>query len=131
MKYTLWIMQVILAVMFMGAGVSGLITPYDTLVATAGMGWAEMFPPIFIKIISILEILGAVGVILPSLTGIYPMLTPLAAQGLFFIMVGAFGTHVIRGEWSSLFQPLLLALMAVAVTYGRWKLLPVPPRGRS
>lgn len=72
----------------------------------------------------VVEILGALGVILPRLTGILPVLTPLAAAGLALIMAIAISFHVRRKESSAIGLTALLFLMAAFVAYGRWFLVP-------
>ena len=85
------------------------------------MGWVEDFSQGQIRVIGILEVLGALGLVLPMLTGILPILTPLAALGLVFIMLGAFSTHMRRKEIVPMgVMNLMLMAMAAFVAYGRF-----------
>jgi hypothetical protein len=75
--------------------------------------------------IGILEVLGAVGLILPALTDILPILTPLVAVGLTLTMVGAAITHFRRGEYPNITMNLVLMALALFIAYGRFVLLPL------
>ncbi|MFT4258895.1 DoxX family protein [Microbacterium sp.] len=111
MLIALWIVGGLLAIAMLGAGVMKLVTP-KTALAEKGMAWTEDFSAGAIKAIAALEVLGALGLILPLLTGIAPILTPLAGTGLAIIMIGAIVVHVRRKE---AFAPaLVLALLAAA-----------------
>jgi hypothetical protein len=81
------------------------------------------------RFIGVAEAAGAVGVILPALTRVLPWLTPLAALGLFTIMVLATGFHKVRGEYFALPATIGLGLVALFVVWGRFKAAPVLPRG--
>ena len=72
-----------------------------------------------------LEILGAIGLILPAVTGILPWLTPVAATGLALTMVGAMITHGRRGEYSGIGVNLVLSVLALFVVYGRFVIVPI------
>lgn len=93
-----WILSGLLASGFLFVGVSKLITPYDKLRQNPQMAWVNDFSSNAVKGIGVLEILGALGVILPWALDIAPVLTPLAAVGLALLMVGAAMTHRRRGE---------------------------------
>lgn len=115
MLVVLWIVNVLLALGFLGAGGMKLITPKEKLV-TSGMAWAENFAPASIKLIAAAEIIGAAGLIAPLATGIAPLLTPLAAVGLFMISIGAVVTHARRKESFAPSAVLgVLALVSVVV----------------
>lgn len=111
MTIALWILNIVLALVFLGAGVMHAFRPVDKLVES-GMGWAGDMAPGLVKTIGILEILGAVGLIVPRATGLAPILTPIAAIGLAIVMVGAIPTHIRRKEPFT-FQ-LVLGLLSVA-----------------
>ena len=98
MNLALWIVQAVLALIFLGAGTLKLVQSRDRLVKTLG-GWVEDVPAGLIKAIGALEILAAIGLILPPALGIFPVLAPLAAAGLVAVMVGAIITHARRGEY--------------------------------
>jgi hypothetical protein len=76
------------------------------------------------RIIGVLEVLEAIGIVLPALTGIVPWLTPLAALGLVLTMIGAALTHVRRNEYSVITVPAVLLILAAFMAYGRIFVLP-------
>lgn len=122
----LWFAQGLLAIAFLGAGLMKVLTPYAQIAADPQTAWVQDFPEGFFKFIGVAEILGALGMLVPSLTRIQPRLTPLAAAGLVIIMIGAAGTHIRRGE--PFIVNLVLATLAVVVIWGRWKKVPIAPR---
>ena len=97
MLLALWIINALLALAFLGAGGMKLLRGKDAL-AASGMSYVEDFSAGTVKLIGALEVLGAVGLIVPLLTGIVPVLTPIAAIGLAIIMIGAVVTHIRRKE---------------------------------
>lgn len=109
-----WILSGLLASGFLFVGVSKLITPYDKLRQNPQMAWVNDFSSNAVKGIGVLEILGALGVILPWALDIAPVLTPLAAVGLALLMVGAAMTHRRRGELKQTL-PINGALFTLAV----------------
>jgi hypothetical protein len=78
--------------------------------------------------IGAVEVLGAIGVIVPAATRIKPILTPLAALGFLVIMVLAAGTHAMAGEFPGIAVNVVLGSLAAFVAYGRWKKAPIAPR---
>lgn len=98
MTVAAWILSGFLASVFLGAGLSKLVTPHEKLVGAPNMAWAADFSSIQVKAIGALETLGAVGVVLPWLLEEMQVLTPVAAVGLAIIMIGAALTHARRGE---------------------------------
>lgn len=121
----LWIVQGLLALAFGAAGFMKLMTPIAAL-ATA-MPWVESAPWL-VRFIGVAEVLGAVGLILPSATRVVPQLTVWAAAGLNTIMVLALGLHVYRSEWSALTAPFVLGVMASFVVWGRTMREEILPR---
>lgn len=111
MLIALWIINGLLALAMLGGGLMKLITPKPTL-ATRGMAWTEDFSAVSIKAIAALEVVGAVGLILPLATGIAPILTPIAATALAIIMIGAVVVHLRRKEAPT--PALVLAVLAIA-----------------
>jgi len=114
----LWIVQILLTVAFLGAGAMKLLQPKEKVAAS--MAWAESFSPTAIKLIGLVEVLGALGLVLPALTGIAPILTPLAATGLALVMVGAVVTHARRDENQMIGANVVLLLLAAFVAWGRF-----------
>jgi uncharacterized membrane protein YphA (DoxX/SURF4 family) len=122
MNIALWIVQALLALAFGMAGFMKSTQPKEKLAAQ--MAWVNDFTVNNVKLIGVLEILAAVGLILPLATGILPWLTPLAAVGLVLTMIGAIIVHQRRGEPQSLPVNLVLVLLSAFVAYGRFFLLP-------
>jgi len=123
MDISLWIVQGLLAVMFMMAGFMKASKPKEELATK--MAWVEDFSANNIRLIGILEILAAIGLILPPLTGILPWLAPLAAVGLVLTMIGAAMAHGRRGGENQMIGiNMMLLLLAAFVVYGRFVLAP-------
>ncbi len=118
MHVALWIVAGLLAVAFLASGATKLVQPKEKLVAS-GMPALENFSVGAIKAIGALELLAAVGLILPAALGIAPVLVPLAAVGLVLMMVGATITHLRRHEVQAIVVPLALLAMAALVAWGR------------
>lgn len=121
MNITLWIAAGLLALTFLGAGTMKVLRSKEQL-AGAGMAWTEDFSAAMVKTIGTLEILGALGLILPALTGILPVLVPVAALGLAVTMAGAIIVHLRRRE--TIVPPLVLLVLAAFVAIGRF-LVPI------
>lgn len=119
MDTVLWIIAGLLAAAFLGAGLMKLTQPKEKLLES-GMGWTEDFSPPVIKMIGTLEILAAIGLILPALLDIVPVLVPLAAVGLIAMMLGAALTHVRRKELQMVVVNVLLLALAAVVAWGRF-----------
>ncbi len=124
MDLSLWIVAGLLAVVYLAAGVGKLIVPKEKLATAPGGGWVEDFSADSVKAIGALEVLGAVGLILPAATGIAPVLVPLAALGLVLIMVGAVITRLRRHEPKPMVADLAYLALAGFVAYGRFFVLP-------
>jgi hypothetical protein len=127
MNVALWIVQALLALLFLFAGGMKLIMPIEEL--TKQMPLA--LPGWFIRFIGVVEVLGALGLILPWLTGIRSGLTPLAAAGLVILMAGAMGYGLLAGDVVSSLMPLVVGILAAFVAYGRWKVTPQPGSSHS
>ena len=123
MNIALWIVQALLALVFVAAGLRKATQPIDTLAVS--MKWAKDFSSWIVRAIGALEILGGIGVILPAATGILPWLTPVAAIGLVLTMVGAMILHMRRGEVSHIGLNVILLLLALFVVYGRFVVVPL------
>jgi uncharacterized membrane protein YphA (DoxX/SURF4 family) len=118
MNLVLWILAGVLAVAFFAAGLTKLTQPKEKLAAT--MGWVEDFSPGTVKLIGALEVLAAIGLILPAALDIVPVLVPLAAVGLVALMVGAAITHARRRETPMIAINLVLLLLAAVIIWGRF-----------
>jgi uncharacterized membrane protein YphA (DoxX/SURF4 family) len=118
MNVLLWLLQVVLAFMFLMAGSMKLAKPKDEMAEQ--MAWVEDFSQNTIKTIGVLEILGAVGLILPAIAGVAPVLVPLAATGLGLTMVGATAVHVRRSEMPNVAITVMLLILSALVAWGRF-----------
>ena len=128
MNILLWIIQVLLALLFLFAGGTKLVMSIEAMRAM-GSPNQVLLPGLLIRFIGVCEVLGALGLILPGLLRIKPGLTPLAAAGLVIIMIGAVVVTVAGGEVAPALFPLVVGILAAFVAYGRWRL--APHRGRS
>ncbi|HEY8206013.1 MAG TPA: DoxX family protein [Myxococcaceae bacterium] len=110
----LWTVQLVLALLFLFAGVMKLIAPLAELEKQSGMSG------LFVKFIGLTEALGAVGLIAPGLAKIGRALTPLAAAGLLVIMIGAVVVTIQGGAVATALVPLVVGALCALVVYGRW-----------
>jgi uncharacterized membrane protein YphA (DoxX/SURF4 family) len=116
MNIALWIIQSLLALLFLWAGGMKLVLPIEEMTKEMPMpGW-------FLRFIGVAEVLGALGLLLPGLTRIRPGLTPLAAAGLVIIMIGATVVTLMTGDIVTALIPLVVGILAAFVAYGRWRL---------
>ena len=120
MNTALWIIAGLLATVFLVAGSNKLLIPQEKLAKAPGGGWVLNFTAGFVKALGAVEILGAIGLILPALLGIAPVLVPLAATGLATIMVGAAVVEFRRQELRHLLLNLTYLAMAAFVAFGRF-----------
>ena len=121
----LWVGQVLLAGVYVMAGFMKVSQPIDALVAS-GLTFASDYPELLTRFIGTMEILGAIGIILPAATRILPGLTPLAAVGFSVIQVLAFGLHTMRGEYGVLPVNIVLLALSLFVVWGRLRKMPTP-----
>jgi uncharacterized membrane protein YphA (DoxX/SURF4 family) len=118
MATLVWILQILLAVVFVAAGLIKLIRPKADL--QAQMGWVDDYPDNGVKAIGALEVLAAIGLILPALTGIATVFVPLAAVGLILLMIGAAITHGRRKEYPFVAGNVVLIVFALIVAWARF-----------
>lgn len=123
----LWVVQIVLALVYGMAGFMKLSQPIDALVAS-GMSYAGDYPELLTRFIGTMEVLGAIGVILPAASRIAPWLTPLAALGFSIIQVLAMGLHISRGEFQVLPVNLVLLALALFLLWGRTRKAPIASR---
>ena len=126
MNIVLWILQILLALIFIMTGSMKLIQKKEAVLERMGeqMGWVNDFTQQQLYLIGLLEIASALGLILPALTGIFPILVPLAAVGLAFVMAGAAITHLRRRERSMMVITIVIMLAALFVANGRFNVVP-------
>jgi uncharacterized membrane protein YphA (DoxX/SURF4 family) len=118
MNTLLWTVAGLLAVVFLAAGTMKLTQPKDKL-AAAGQRWVEDFSSRAVKGIGLLEVLAAIGLILPAALDIAPIFVPLAAMGLALMMVGATITHARRREFPLITVNTVMLALAGVVAWGR------------
>jgi uncharacterized membrane protein YphA (DoxX/SURF4 family) len=118
MNYALWIVQGLLALLFLFAGGMKLALPIEAMTKQIPL------PGVFLRFIGVSEVLGAIGLILPGLLRIRQGLTPLAAAGLIIIMSGATVLTLANGGVASALMPLVVGLLSAFVVYGRWASAP-------
>ncbi len=126
LHYGLWVVQILLALMFLAAGVVKSTQPIADLAAS--MPWAGYSPPALVRFVGVSELLGGLGLVLPAATRIAPILTPLAALGLLVIMALAIPMHAMHGEAAGTPVNLVLGALAAFVAWGRAIKAPVRPR---
>jgi uncharacterized membrane protein YphA (DoxX/SURF4 family) len=125
LNIVLWVVQALLALLFIWGGGSKLVMSAEQL---AGPPGSVALPAAFLRFIGVAELLGGIGLILPSLLRIRPGLTPLAAAGLVIIMIGAVGITIAGGGAGTALIPAVTGLLAAFVAYGRWRLAPIRPK---
>jgi hypothetical protein len=120
MNIVLWVAQILLAAMF---GMAGVLKTFQTAKAREQLPWAKDRSDAFIRFVGTSELLGALGLVLPLLTGILPWLTVLAAIGLTLIQVLAvFTEHLPKREFNVIPVNVVLIAIAVFIVFGRWTL---------
>lgn len=120
MNIALWVVQGLLAALYLAAGLMKLVRPREQMVASGKFDWAKDMTDGAVKGIGAVEVLGALGLVLPWLTGIAPVLTPIAAVGLVIVQVLAARVHLKLGETKSLPVNVVLLLLAAFVAVGRF-----------
>ncbi|MGW4522236.1 DoxX family protein [Amycolatopsis sp. NPDC004378] len=120
MNVVLWVVSGVLAALYLGAGGMKLATPRKKLLDNPNMGWAAEFSDAAVKGIGAVEILGALGLILPWALDLARVLTPLAATGLAVIQIGAIIVHARRKETKALPMNVVLLVLAAFVAVGRF-----------
>jgi DoxX-like family len=120
MNLALWIAAGVLAAVLLVAGVNKLFMTKEKLLTFPGSGWVEDFSPGALKAIASLEVLGAVGLIMPAVLGIAPVLVPLAATGAALLFIGAVITRLRRGEKMTPLVDLVYLAIAVFIAWGRF-----------
>jgi uncharacterized membrane protein YphA (DoxX/SURF4 family) len=124
MNVILWILQVVLALLFIWAGGFKLVVPASELAAQSPPGQI-VFPGLFLKFIGLCELLGGFGLILPGIFKTRQYLIPLAALGLLIIMIGATVVVLIGGNVGVAVSNVVIGLLLAFVAYGRWRLRPL------
>ncbi|HEY5005461.1 MAG TPA: DoxX family protein [Ktedonobacteraceae bacterium] len=123
MNIVLWVVQVLLAIAFLGVGFMKVSQPIDKL--KTNMGWVTHTTPPIVRLVGALEILGGLGLLLPGLTHILPILTAIAALGLVLTMIGAAIVHIRLKETAALAAPIILLLLSLFIVIGRFAIVPL------
>jgi uncharacterized membrane protein len=118
MNTALWIVQGLLAAMFAFAGINKSLLSREKLLKQ--FPWVADYPTGMVRFIGLSELLAAIGLIVPWLTGILPVLTPISAAGLCIIMVLATNlVHLKKKEYQGIVINIVIFLLAAFVVYGR------------
>ncbi len=124
MNVILWVLQVLLALLYIWSGGFKLVVPASVLASQAPPGQI-MLPGMFLKFIGLCELLGGFGLILPGIFKTRQYLIPLAALGLLIIMIGATVVVLTGGLVGVAVSNVVIALLLAFVAYGRWRLRPL------
>ena len=116
-----WVFSIVLAAVFFIVGVI-MVFRYEK--SRDLLPWVKDVPRALVQAIGVAEILGALGLILPVMTGIYSWLTPVAAVGLSLLMLFAAVFHFLRRETTEAGVNVILLILLVIVAYVRWPLMP-------
>ncbi|HAD11472.1 MAG TPA: hypothetical protein DCF33_03440 [Saprospirales bacterium] len=122
----LWITQVLLAALYLMTGSTKLFQPIEEIAKM--LPWAAEMPAGMVRFIGLSELLGGLGLLLPSILRIQPRLTVFAAIGLTLVQVLATGFHLSRGETSVIGMNFLFMAMAGFIAWGRAKKVPIAPK---
>jgi uncharacterized membrane protein YphA (DoxX/SURF4 family) len=125
MNRVLWVIQTLLALLFLFAGGAKLVMPAAQLTGQTPL------PALFLRFIGVMEILGALGLVLPGMRHIQTKLTPLAASGLVIIMIGAVVVTIQTLGLLAALLPFVTGGLLSFVAYGRWRLSPAASRENS
>lgn len=123
MNVVLWILQALLALVFLAHGLMLLMPPPEV---AAQMN--EMLPRWFSLFLGVAEVAAGIGLVVPGVTRIKPVLVPAAALGVVIVMIGATILHVVRNEMSPAAITTVLLVMAIVVAHGRLRLVPIRPK---
>ena len=123
MNIVLWILQVLLALLFLFAGGTKLVMSAEALTQPTTPNQV-MLPVMFLRFIGVCEFLGGLGLVLPGLLKTRQYLTPLAALGLAIIMIGAVVFTVVGGAISIALVNLVIVLLLLFIAYARWRVVP-------
>ncbi len=126
LNITLWIAQILLAATFIWAASMKLFQPIEKL--SAMWPWVGQVPVALVNFTGVIDLLGALGVILPALFRIRPKLTPITAVAIIILMICASVFHIVRGEASVIGVNVIFALIAAFIAWGRFGKAPVMPK---
>ena len=118
LSLVLWLVQLVLALLFAGVGFTKIFQSHARL--ADNLRWPEDFPSVTVKLIGVLEVLGAAGLIIPLAADTLPVFTPLAASGLTILMALAILVHIRRGERNRIALAAILMALSLLVALGRF-----------
>ncbi|MGO1770704.1 MAG: DoxX family protein [Microbacterium sp.] len=122
MNVALWIVASIFAIGFVAGGIVKLTWSYERYAAR--LHWPEDFTPGKVRFMGVLEIIGGLGLVLPGLLGIAPVLVPVAASGMALYMAGAATERIRRSEYTEILGDLLFLGGMLFVAWGRFAIVP-------
>jgi len=120
MDLTLWIVAGFLATVFAAGGVGKLVIPKEKMVGAPGAGWVEDFSPAALRALGVIDLLAAIGLVLPAALDVVPVLVPLAATGVVALMVGAVVVRLRLGGRGAIPVDLAYLALAAFVAVGRF-----------
>ena len=126
MNSALWLAQTLLAASLIWSSFMKLSQPVEKL--SSMWPWTAEVSPLLITFTAVVDLFAAVGLTLPSLLRIQPRLTPIAAMGLILLMICASVFHISRGEAAKIGPNIIFALIAVFITWGRFRKVPILPK---
>jgi uncharacterized membrane protein len=118
MSAVLWVLQIVLALVFLALGLLMVTRSREQLLRV--LPWVEDFPAPVVRIVGVLELLGAAGLVWPALSSMWPVLVPVAATGLGILLIAVIVEHLTRREADQLPAPVALLVAAAAVAVGRF-----------
>ena len=119
MNTLVWTLQIVLALVFAGAGLVMLVKTQADLSKMFG-DWVDNVPAALLKLLGLAELAAGVGLVLPPLVGVFPVLTAFAAAGVVIVMIGAVVIHAGRSEYPNVAISLTFAAMAGAIAFARF-----------
>ncbi|MFE3997486.1 DoxX family protein [Nocardioides sp. YIM B13467] len=122
MNIALWIVAGVFGVAYVAGGIVKLTMPYEKYAAK--LHWPEDFTPGNVRFMGAVEVLGGVGLVLPGLVGVAPVLVPIAASCMALYMAGAITERLRRGEYKELLGDLLFLAAMIFVAWGRFAIEP-------
>jgi len=117
----LWILQILMAGLFLVSGIFKIIIPLEELAKQ--MSWINDYPSYTVRVIGLAEVLGGLGLIFPWLLKIAPRLTVWASYGLAIIMIFALALHVVESQWNNSVSVALFLVALLFIASGRKKQL--------
>jgi len=122
MNIALWIVAGVFAFGYIAGGIVKLTMPYEKYAAK--LGWPEDFTPGNVRFMGVVEVLGGVGLVLPGLVGVAPVLVPIAASCMALYMAGAITERIRRGEYKELLGDLVFLAAMIFIAWGRFAIEP-------